>query len=171
MEQISRTEQLNYLIDLYGDLVFSICYKISENYFDAQDLTQETFLSAYQNLSSFDGANEKAWVCKIATNKCLDFKKSAKRRILPTGEEYFLQIEDNRQSPEHTLLEKEIKLQLKEACSQLKSPYKEVALQYFYEEKSLSEIAAAKKINPQTLRTQIYRAKAMLRKQMKGGNI
>lgn len=60
-------------MDQYGNLVYSICYRITNDYFDAQDLTQETFLSAYRHLDAFDGANPKAWLCRIASNKGLDY--------------------------------------------------------------------------------------------------
>lgn len=37
---------LEQLVDRYQDLVFTLCYRMVGNYFEAQDLTQETFLSA-----------------------------------------------------------------------------------------------------------------------------
>lgn len=51
------------------------------DYFDAQDMTQETFLTYYKVLDRFDGQNEKAFLTKIATNKCLVFsnQKDEKR--------------------------------------------------------------------------------------------
>ena len=41
-------EKLAALIDTYDKLVFSICYKLTGDYFAAEDLMQETFLSAFQ---------------------------------------------------------------------------------------------------------------------------
>lgn len=73
----------------YQDLIFSICYKFTANYFDAEDLAQDTFLAAYKNYASFDGANERAWLCRIATNKSLDYLKRAGRRSVPTEDVYF----------------------------------------------------------------------------------
>ena len=40
---INAERQLEAYIDQYQNLIFSICYKYTENYFDAEDLTQETF--------------------------------------------------------------------------------------------------------------------------------
>lgn len=77
------------MIDNYQNLVFSICYKITGNYFDAEDMTQETFLSAYRHFSQFDGANEKAWICRIATNKCIDLKRKSSHNQIPMEEEFF----------------------------------------------------------------------------------
>ena len=63
------------MIDQYQNLIYSICYRLTGDYFEAEDLAQDTFLSAYKNLSSFDGKNERAWLCRIATNKCIDYLK------------------------------------------------------------------------------------------------
>lgn len=68
------------LIDAYQNLVFSICLKMTGDYFTAQDLAQETFISAYRHWEDFDGQSEKAWLCRIAGNKCIDYLKEAKRR-------------------------------------------------------------------------------------------
>ena len=54
------------------------------DYFAAEDLTQETFLSAFRHMDSFTGTNEKAWLCRIASNKCIDYLKSAGRRQIPS---------------------------------------------------------------------------------------
>ena len=51
---------------------------------------------------------------------------------------------------------------------QLKSPYKEVAYAHFCEELSVNEIAQRTNKNPKTIQTQLYRAKAMLKKCWKG---
>ena len=91
-DKIDKEEYFSYLLDTYERLVYSICFKMTGNQFDAEDLTQETFLSIYKNLATFEQEYEKAWVCRIATNKGLDFLKSAKRRsdrVLRSGMDYF----------------------------------------------------------------------------------
>ena len=50
------------------------CYRMLANYEDAQDLTQETFLRAWNKRESFKGhATLRTWLYRIATNACLDF--------------------------------------------------------------------------------------------------
>ena len=80
---ITREEYLEYLIHTYQNLIFSICLKSVGNPFDAEDLTQDVFLSAYKNLSRFDGTYEKAWLSKIAIRKCLDQSAFLLRLRLP----------------------------------------------------------------------------------------
>ncbi|MER6582383.1 RNA polymerase subunit sigma-70 [Nonomuraea sp. NPDC001023] len=50
------------------------CYRMLANYEDAQDMTQETFLRAWNRRESFKGhAALRTWLYRIATNACLDF--------------------------------------------------------------------------------------------------
>lgn len=156
-----------YLLRTYQRLVYSICYKASQNQFDAEDLTQDVYIAIYKNLSTFDRKYEKAWVCKIASNKCLDFLKSAKRRIQPAEEEVFLKLEDVGNTPEAVYLEKESKAYVYAVCQNLKEPYKTVATEHFCREKSITQIAQEKGKNVKTIQTQIYRAKGMLKKAVK----
>lgn len=135
-----------------------------KSYFDAEDLAQETFLSAYKSLTAFDGGNEKAWICKIATNKCLDYFRKAGNRVLPTEDTFLMEVKCDTPSPEEYAVEAEVKNQLYHMCNQLKPPYQQVALDYFYYEKEISEMVTESGKNIKTLQTQVYRAKGMLKK-------
>ena len=130
-DRISQEEYLKYLLEQYQNLIYSICLKSVGNPFDAEDLTQEVFLSAYKNLSRFDGTYEKAWLSKIAVRKCLDFLKAAGRRSIPTEDTYFSQIPDTSSTPEALYLKTDSDRQVYTLCQQLKSPYKEVAVSHF----------------------------------------
>jgi len=61
------------------------CYRMLANYEDAQDMTQETFLRAWNKRESFRGhAALRTWLYRIATNACLDFlEKRNDRTPLP----------------------------------------------------------------------------------------
>lgn len=167
VDEINDKEYFDYLVDTYQKLVFSLCFKACGNRFDAEDLTQDTFISVYKNLSTFDKSYEKAWVCKIASNKCLDFLKSAKRRTLPTDDEILDTYEDGGATPEDEYLQKESKLIVYGICQKLKEPYRTVATEHFSNEKSVSEIAYERGSPKKTVQTQVYRAKAMIRKIMR----
>ena len=167
-DRIDKEEYFSYLLDTYERLVYSICFKMTGNQFDAEDLTQETFLSIYKNLATFEQEYEKAWVCRIATNKGLDFLKSAKRRSEPKEDTYFEELKDQKASPEEAYLQQESKEYVYTICQSLKSPYKEVATEHFYREKTAKEIASETDKGIKTVQTQIYRAKAMIRKIIEG---
>ena len=84
---------------------------------------------------------------------------------MATEDIFFEFIADDSPSIEDDFLEKAVKEQLLTYCQNLKSPYDEVAEKYFYEELSFAEVAKVLKRNEKTIQTQVYRAKAMLRKQ------
>lgn len=161
-----------YLVTTYQDLIFTLCYRIVKDYFSAEDLTQETFLSAYQNLARFDRKQERAWLCRIATNKCLDYLKRAERRTTPEDIS-FQKLPSTISSPEEQTLEQEVRQELFTYCQSLPNTYREIATDYFYYEKPVSQIAHDRSKSKKTIQTQIYRAKEMLRKiyQTKGGLI
>ncbi|SFQ49067.1 RNA polymerase subunit sigma-70 [Amycolatopsis rubida] len=82
------------------------CYRMLANYEDAQDLTQETFLRAWNKRESFKGhAALRTWLYRIATNACLDFLDKRNDRTpvpseLPDAELPYLQPYPDRMLPE-----------------------------------------------------------------------
>ncbi len=164
VQKMNKEERLSMMVDTYQNLVFSICYKVTGDYFMSEDLTQEAFLSAFKNLDTFEGENEKAWLCRIATNKSIDYLRSAGRRAVPTEDVFFEQKSEDAGSPEDICLEKEVKERLLKYCGRLKPPYNEIAKNVYYDEKKAAEIAKERNENLKTVQTQIYRARDMLRK-------
>ena len=170
MEKIDSKENFIRLVQQYRNLVFSICLKLTGDYFAAEDLTQETFLSAYRHLEEFDGREEKAWLCRIAGNKCVDYLRAAARRVVPTEEEELQSVAGAVQDESLSrVLNREILEQLHAACKALKPPYREVALAHFAEGKTAGEIAAENGTTVSTVKTRIYRAREMLKKSMGKG--
>ena len=112
----------------------------------------------------------KAWISRIATNKCLDYLKNAARRSEPKEDVYFEEIKDQRAGPEEIYIDQEAKQFVLKICEQIKPPYDKIAREHFYEEKSAREIAEESGKNLKTVQTQIYRAKALIKKQMEGGS-
>lgn len=133
------------------------------NYFTAEDLAQDTFVAAYTHLEHFDGQHEKAWLCRIAVNKCLDFLKK-ESHYTSSDSNALLQSLADTENVEGQVLEKEVAQELQSACAGLKEPYRSVAIAHFCEEKSVSEIAQEQEKNSKTIQTQICRARAKLQK-------
>ena len=64
----------------YKNLVYNLALQYVQNQTDAQEITQDIFLSIYKNLDSFQRKSSiKTWVYRIAINKSLDFINSRKR--------------------------------------------------------------------------------------------
>ena len=72
-----KDQQFEAIVKQYEKLVFTVCYQLVKDYHEAQNLTQETFLSAYKHIDSYHGDNYKPWLVRIAANKAKDYLKSA----------------------------------------------------------------------------------------------
>lgn len=165
MERIDAKDNFIAFVRRYQNLVFSICLKLTGDYFAAEDLAQETFVAAYQNLEKFDGENEKAWICRIASNKCVDYQKAAARRMIPTTQEDFPQgAQESQNEPLQMVLNQEALRELSGCCQALSPPYDSIAQLHFVEGRSAKEIAERMGVNIHTVQTQIYRAREKLKK-------
>ncbi|AWK53136.1 sigma-70 family RNA polymerase sigma factor [Clostridium beijerinckii] len=156
-------EQFVSCIKQYERLIITICLSFTKNYFDAEDLAQQTFLSAYENCEKFDGNNLKAWLTTIAANKCKDYIKNKARITVSLSEEEYERLEDKEDSPEETLVKKNTMERIESVCNKLKEPYRTVAISYFCRDIKLSHLAKETGQNIKTLETQLYRAKKLLK--------
>lgn len=155
------------LVREYSRLVFTVCYRMTGDYHEAENLTQETFLSAMGALDRFEGDNYKAFLVTIASNKCRDLLKSARmRRADPDGEEKlpFLQAAGGveQQACDDALAE-----HLRACCERLREPYRSVALLRFVEQMDYSEIAKLLSRDVKTVTTQVYRARDKLKNELR----
>jgi len=156
-------EQFTSYIKQYERLIITICLSFTQNYFDAEDLAQQTFLAAYQKFESFDGNNLKAWLTTIAANKCRDHIKNKARIIVSLSEEEYEGLADTGDSPEETVVKKNTMERIQSICNKLKEPYRTVAISYFCKDVKLSHLAKETGQNIKTLETQLYRSKKLLK--------
>ncbi len=159
---IEKQQFINY-IKQYERLIITICLSFTKNYFDAEDLAQQTFLSAYKTCEKFDGENFKAWLTRIAANKCKDFLKSSARKTGNLSEEDYECLQNNDGTPEGALMKKYTDEKIFKLCCKLKDPYKTVSVNYFCENIKLSSMAKDTGQSLKTLQTQLYRSKKLLK--------
>ncbi|WP_203906907.1 RNA polymerase subunit sigma-70 [Rhizocola hellebori] len=78
-------EAFRQLTDPYRAELQLHCYRMLGSLADAEDMLQETLLAAWRHLAGFEGrASVRAWLYRIATNRCLNALRDKKRRIPPT---------------------------------------------------------------------------------------
>jgi len=151
------------LVEQYSKLVYTVCYRLTNDYQEAENLTQETFIAAFKFNEKFIGDNYKAWLVKIASNKCKDYLKSAYfQRTKPVAIEDLHHIQDEG-NPLNIAVSNEERKNVRDACSRLKEPYKSVAMLYYLEEKPFEEVAIMLKKPVKTIQTQAYRARDKLK--------
>ena len=79
----------NQIVDRYQSQVYNVAARTLGSRVAAEDVTQETFISAYKAISGFRGGSLRAWLLRIARNQCFDHLRSIKRRPESSLEEAF----------------------------------------------------------------------------------
>ena len=132
----------------------------------AEDLTQESFLSAYLHRESIPPGYERQWLCRVAANKAKDYLQSAyvRHTVLAAGEE--LPLLSPSPPPEELALVRSGVSEIRRRIETLREPYRQVCRLYFLEEKKPEEIALALGRPVKTVHTQIARARQILRSQL-----
>jgi RNA polymerase sigma-70 factor (ECF subfamily) len=69
------------LVRLHQRMIHSLTYRMTGSLADAEDLAQETFLRAYEQLDAFQGNSRfSSWLYRIAINACLNWRRREMRR-------------------------------------------------------------------------------------------
>ncbi|MBZ0264026.1 RNA polymerase sigma factor [bacterium] len=81
-----REAAFEQLVKLYRQEIFDLCVRISGSRTEAEDLAQETFIRAYENLASFRlEAHPRTWLYRIAMNRSITFTRKMKRWRMQRG--------------------------------------------------------------------------------------
>jgi RNA polymerase sigma factor (sigma-70 family) len=143
------------LYNCYSKDVFNSILRFIDNIAEAEDLLQESFLAAYQNLNQFDThSNFRAWVKRIALNKTISFLR--KKKIV------FNEWNDNIDSLDEIIDESKFAFQvqsLQKAIQQLPYSYKTIIQLYVIDDIPQEEIGQMLGLSHNTVRTQYHRAK------------
>jgi RNA polymerase sigma-70 factor (ECF subfamily) len=150
----------------YQNLVYTVCLNIVKNTHDAENAAQEAFLTAYQSLSAFKGGSLKSWLCRIATNKAIDCVRKQSKIALVDFDEFEFS-EPKQESLEQTFERKDLHERLKHVLSALPDKYSTVIREFYYNERSVKDIAKALELPERTIETRLYRAKKLIREQFR----
>jgi RNA polymerase sigma-70 factor (ECF subfamily) len=83
-------EAFNQIVSTYQDRIYSLSVRLLGDADLADDITQNTFLTAYLNLSRFRNGSFRGWLYRIATNACYDVHRQHKRHpVLSVDTEVF----------------------------------------------------------------------------------
>jgi RNA polymerase sigma factor (sigma-70 family) len=83
LSDASRDEGFRIFVNKYKERLYFMIRRMVENHEDADDVIQNTFLKVVRHIHSFNGeSNLFTWVYRIATNECLNFLDSRRKRGL-----------------------------------------------------------------------------------------
>ena len=159
------------MLESWQALVYSICLAFVKNPYDAEDLAQETFVTAWSRRDSYRQENPKSWLCTIAANKCKDFLKSRARSVVPADEEELKRSAGTVASAEQEVFSNYSDRAVLDNCMSLPEPYREVAIAYYCRDETIREISDRTQQNQKTVATRLYRARDRLRNMYRRGEV
>jgi RNA polymerase sigma-70 factor (ECF subfamily) len=165
VKTLENKKYFEQLVDKYATPIQRYIARVTGNWSDSEDLTQEVFFKAYKNIASFNVRLKfSSWLYRIAHNESVNFIKKHYR----TRNVEFNDNLKNRLTEENKALEKIINdenaVAIKKAIVKLKMSDKEILELAFFEEKSYLEIADILEISVNSVGPKIKRAKDNLKK-------
>lgn len=166
-------EKFRMLVEKYQQMVFRTCMGFVHDRDDADDLTQEVFISAYQSLPGFKAtASFSTWIYRIAVNASLNrIRKTSKGFILQRLDalagknEPTINITDT-EDPENILIRDEHNRWLKKAIDSLPENQRTALILSKYDDLPQKEIADIMNISEGAVEALLQRAKKNLRRKL-----
>ncbi len=161
--------------------VYGLLYRLTENSEEARDLTQETFLRAFQSIGQFRGESDlRTWIYRIAINQARNRWRWWRRRrrdatvSLDTENAHGNQplidslSSEAGKSPEQETLAHERERALRKALHSLSLSYRETVILRDIEGFTYEEIAETLGINVGTVKSRLARGRLELRQRLEG---
>jgi RNA polymerase sigma-70 factor (ECF subfamily) len=183
IERLKRGESAAFetLVNERSGEIYGLLYRLTENPEEARDLTQETFLRAFQSVRSFRGDSDlRTWIYRIAINQARNRWRWWRRRrrdstvsIDSTDENGKPALvatlkAENVQSPEQDTLAHERERILRNALKDLRRVYRETVILRDIEGFAYEEIAVALDISVGTVKSRLARGRQELRSKLEG---
>ena len=155
-------EEVRRAMEAYGDMVWRVCMVHLKNAADTEDILQEVFLKYALHSQPFESPqHEKAWVLRVAINRCRDVLRGVFRGKTASLDE----VMDCQAEPvpqEHR--------DLLAAVLELPAKYKDVVYLHYFEGYTAGEIGKLLHKNTNTVYTWLERARKLLKTQLEGGD-
>ncbi len=157
---------------VYHKMVFNTALHYLQNKEDAEEVTQDVFVTVYNKQAAFEGrANLKTWIYKICINRCLDCIKAKKRKKRLSSVWTFFSdmplhndIAVEAFHPETALVQKEALLQLMNQIQKLPDQQKTALILSKFEQLPQYEVAEIMGVSVKAVESLLYRAKQNLNK-------
>lgn len=160
--------------------IYGLLFRLTENREEARDLTQETFLRAFQNITRFRGESDlRTWIYRIAINQARNRWRWWRRRrreatiSLDSTDEQGNQpliaaLAESSPSPEEQTLARERERVLRAALQKVGRAYRETVILRDIEGFSYEEIATMLEISVGTVKSRLARGRQELRHRLEG---
>ena len=160
------------LYQLHHKLVFNLALQYTQNIEDAEEITQDVFVTIHYSIDQFNRTAElRTWIYRITINKSLDFLKAKKRKkrfgfVVSLFENQPTSLAHSFNHPGIELEQKEAIKNIFEAINKLNGQQKTVIILSKIEKKSQKEIADIMSLSVKAVDSLISRAKNNLAKKL-----
>lgn len=167
----------NQLVLSYQNIAFRYANALVDDPASAEDITQERFIKAFQNIDGFRGGSFRAWLLKIVTNTARDQSRRIRRHpVIPLSPEdkYGDELEspawlaDPGTSVETTVQQKEDARQLYRMLDELPASYRSVIALIDLYELDYAEVAQILRIPLGTVKSRLARARIQMKHKLEG---
>ncbi|MFC4077024.1 RNA polymerase sigma factor [Salinithrix halophila] len=166
----SMTDEFLARLEQHRRYLYHIAYRLTGNTEDAKDLMQETIWQAHRKSNKYVYEKSlKAWLRTMMTNRFRDQKRKKSLKLVAL-EDAFIQSEPphsvDRLSVEEQVEQRLMLERVKEEIQELPDIYRRVVLLRHFRGYSYTEISEALDIPEGTVKTQLFRARKMLKERL-----
>lgn len=153
-----KQQYIENLMQEYGDMVYRLAISRVKNKEEAEDIFQEVFLKIYEKMPEFvNKENEKYWIIRVTINLSKNSLTTAwHRKVGPLLEQEITFTENESRDVYFEVL----RLPLK---------YRTIIQLFYYEDLTIEEISEIMKVNSNTIKTRLRRAREKLKTILEGG--
>jgi RNA polymerase sigma-70 factor, ECF subfamily len=158
----------------YNQRLYRIARSIIPNNSEAEDIVQEAYVRAFAHLENFRGESKLAtWLSRIVINEALGRLRKKRRAAEIAGSERVAEAQIiqfpstmSYDDPERTMAQRQILQLVERATDKLPDVFRTVFIARVIEGLSIEETAELLDIRPETVKTRLHRARALVRKEL-----
>ena len=163
------------LVERYHGKIYGLTYNMTSNREDAEDLTQEVFVKAFEALPRFKGKSSfYTWIYRIAVNKTINYRKKRNRKRTLSLDQFDQEIktDDNyhdlttKGSPLRNISLSELQIKLNEALQSLSEKHRTVVVMHDMQGIPHEEIAKVVGASVGTVRSRLFYARRQMQSEL-----
>ena len=157
----------NLIVERYQSHVYNLAARILGDRVTAEDVTQETFISAHRAISQFRGGSLRAWLLRIGSNRSYDFIRASRRRREQSLDQSMLnpgfREPSSGPSPEQAAIRNELGDEIQRAILSLPPDQRTVLVLIDVQGLSYEEAGEASGVSMGTVKSRLSRARSKVR--------
>ena len=157
------------LVERYQNYVFTLVLRFTDSREDAEEISQDIFVKSYRSLADFRGESKfSTWLYTIVRTSCITFLRKKKLETTSIdNERTFLQLENQESGFNANTIEQKSRHAMVNEAIRLLGPDDAQVITLFYQgEQSLEEIGRIMRLDPNTVKVKLHRARHRLKDKM-----